>query len=454
MGTTVVALPKQSAEPVRTDGVRSGPLRPRPGVDAMGRASMRVLVLNKYLYPKGGAETQMLLVGGRLAQSGHRVRYVGMDAADHAITVPTAGTVPEIDYRRLERWTQRIASALGGIYSPTAYRVVARAVRRERPHVAHLHNIYHQLSPSVLVALRRAGVPVVMTAHDYKLVCPTYLLSSPSGPCFRCRHGHYWEVLRAGCSPHGRAASLFYMLEAYVHRVWGTYARHVDLVLAPSRFLRDRLVEGGWPAHKVRLMPNPIPLDQFHPAYGPGEYLLFIGRLSAEKGLRVLLDAADAVPDVPLWVAGDGPLHDELSRRAAARGGKGVRLLGHVPHEKLVALVRGCRAVVLPSRSPENCPVSVLEAFACGKPVVASRIGGIPELVEPSGGGWLVQPDNVSAWSTALSCAWGAPRTCVDRGRAGRAWVEAHHNLDAYCRELVAIYSGLLEKGGAPCESR
>lgn len=401
-------------------------------------------MLNKYLYPKGGAETHMLTVGRHLAQSGHHVRYFGMQSSAHPITVPTAGTVPEIDYRCLGGPLARLRSVLEAIYSPRAYRAVRNAIRHQRPQVAHLHNVYHQLSPSVLVALRRAGIPTVMTAHDYKLVCPTYLMSSPSGPCFRCRGSRYWQVLRTGCSPHGRSAAVFYMLEAYVHRAWRTYQRHVDVVLAPSRFLHDRLIEGGWPHAKVRLLRNPISLDHLQPSSTRGDYLLFVGRLSPEKGLPTLLEAATAMPDVPIWVAGDGPFRDHLERTLRARNLKRVRLLGTVPHDKIVELFRNCRAVVLPSRSPENCPVCILEAFACAKPVVASRIGGIPELVEPTQAGWLVTPGHTDAWADALATAWDDPAECSRRGRIGRAWVEAHHDLDTYCRDLVTIYGELM----------
>jgi len=422
-----------------------------PPVHRSAGPAMRILMVNKYLYLKGGAEAHMLQIGRQLQQAGHTLSYFGMDSAEHPVAVPTAGTVPEVDYEHIAHWHERGKAVLDSIYSSAAYQRIRRAVRRHGPHLAHAHNIYHQLSPSVLVALKREGMPTLMTAHDYKLICPTYLMLSPDGYCFRCRTGRYREILRTGCARHGRAAAVAHMAEAYLHRAWQIYSRHLDRVIAPSRFLRDRLVEAGWPEQDIRVLPNPIDLDRFSPAYGPGDYLLFVGRLSPEKGLPTLLEAAAQIPEVPLWIAGDGPERERLEQEARDRGLDKVRFLGQVPQRRVVELLRGCRALLLPSRSPENCPLSVLEAFACGKPAVGSRLGGVPELIEPAEAGWTAQPDDPDAWSDAMAVAWQDPDACIERGRAGRRWVESHHDLDAYCRRLEGIYRELLSEGNGRC---
>jgi glycosyltransferase involved in cell wall biosynthesis len=402
---------------------------------------VRILQVNKYLYPKGGSETHLLGLADALSSRGHAVEYFGMEHAANVTPRDRTTTVPAIDYGLLQGWRARLGAFQSMVYSAPAYHRLSERLGVSRPDVAHLHNIYHQLSPSVLAALGEAGVPCVLTAHDYKLVCPSYSLHDGRSECFACCGHRYWNVLRRRCSRNGLAGDLALAAEATVHHFTRVYERHLDAIIAPSRFLRDRLVEGGFDAARVRVMPNAIPVAEYESHPEPGDYLLFVGRLSYEKGLPTLLAAAKQLSDVPLWLVGDGPLRIELEQQAAEL--RHVRFLGSQPHAEVRRLLQQCRAVVLPSVVPENCPLSILEASASGKPAIATRVGGVPELFEPEPTGLTVPPNDPAALATAMQQLWRDPDLCWHLGSQARLRAESRHDLADYVRQLEGLYQSL-----------
>jgi glycosyltransferase involved in cell wall biosynthesis len=405
---------------------------------------VRILQVNKYLYPKGGSETHLLGLADALSSRGHAVEYFGMDHPANVTQPDRTTTVPATDYGQLQGWRARIEAFRSLLFSTPAYRRMRERLSVARPDIAHLHNIYHQLSPSVLVALGEAGVPCVLTAHDYKLVCPSYSLHDGRAECFACCGHRYWNVLRRGCSRKGLAGDFALAVEATVHQFTRVYERLLNAIIAPSRFVRDRLVEGGFDAARICVLPNAIPVAQYEPQAEPGDYLLFVGRLSYEKGLPTLVAAAKQLPDVPLWLVGDGPLRAELEQQAA--GLRHVRFLGSQPHAEVRRLLQRCRAVVLPSAVPENCPLSVLEAFASGKPAVATRVGGVPELFEPEPTGITVPPNDPTALADAMRQLWNDPDLCWHLGTQARLRAESRHDIADYVRQLDALYQSLARR--------
>lgn len=402
---------------------------------------MRILFVNKYLYPKGGSETHLLGLAEALGLRGHAIEFFGMEHPANVTPPDRTTTVPPTDYGQLHGWRARFEAFQAMLSSTPVYQRLREHLTVSRPDVAHLHNIYHQLSPSVLLALHGAGVPCVLTAHDYKLVCPSYSLHDGRSQCFACCGHRYWNVLRRGCSRRGVVGDLALVVEAYVHHFTRVYEQHLDAIIAPSRFVRDRLVEGGFEAKRVRVMPNAIPVAQYQPHPEPGEYLLFVGRLSYEKGLPTLLKAAKQLPDVPLWLVGEGPLRAELEQQAATL--PNVRFMGSQPHDAVRQLLQECRALVLSSEVPENCPLSVLEAFASGKPAIATRVGGVPELFEPEPTGLTVPPGEPDALAAAMHQFWLDPELCWHCGTQARLRAELRHDLVDYVRQLEAVYSSL-----------
>lgn len=287
-------------------------------------------------------------------------------------------------------------------WNPAASRAVLRLVQQARPDVAHVHNTWFALSPTVVRALYRAKVPVVVTLHNYRLVCANAQLYRDGRPCETCVGSHPWHGVRHRCYRGSRLTSLLAASTIGIHQQLGTWRQDVDLFLAPSAFAKRLFVEAGVPAERIRVKANFVadPGRRRLPAAASSS-VLFVGRLAAEKGIDVLLAAWRRFggAGLELLVIGDGPLRTELERRHVP----GVRFEGHLTRAAVRDRMLAARALVFPSRWYEVQPLVILEALAAGLPVLASNLGGTPELLERLGAGWLIAPGDPAGWATALA---------------------------------------------------
>ena len=282
-----------------------------------------------------------------------------------------------------------------------------------------------------------------MTAHDLKLACPAYRMLNDNGLCERCRDGSVLNVLRHRCMRGSLGASAVIAAESGLHRYLDTYRRHLDKVVVPSRFFLEKFVEWGWPRERFAYIPNYVDASAFEPCFEPGGYFLYFGRLAPEKGVATLLQAAHEA-GVSLKVAGTGPQEAALRALAASLPGLDVEFLGYRSGEPLHQLVRGARAVVLPSEWYENAPMSVLESMALGKPVIGARIGGIPELIDEGETGWVFESRSKTDLSQRLQQVQRAGDAGLARmGRAARARVAEHFNRSRYQRATLELYASL-----------
>jgi glycosyltransferase involved in cell wall biosynthesis len=409
---------------------------------------MRVVQVNKFHFVKGGAERYYLDLSAALARRGLVVNHLAMDHPRNLAASPGDRFVRHVDYRERAGWLERSRQGMRSIYNrEAAARARELAASGERP-VAHLHNVYHQLSPSVIRAFAKAGVPVVQTLHDYKLVCPAYLLLTEGRICERCRGGRFHEAVRHRCLLDSRGASLVAAIEAYVHSWLRTYAR-VRRFLCPSRFLLEKVASFGIPRERLAHLPYFLPLEQYRaapvPPRGAGDPAVgaYVGRLSREKGIAVLLEAAALLPPgrLRLDVLGEGPLRAELEARARAVCPDGrVRFLGYRSGEELHETVRRASFALVPSEWFENLPYSVLEPFALGRPVVGARIGGIPELVQDGETGRLHEPGDVPSLAEALLWMSGPAADLKSMGWRARQVIERDHAEGPHLDRLLAVY--------------
>ncbi len=416
-------------------------------------APRAILNVNKFHYVRGGSERYYFDLQELLRERGHDVISFSMTHPANRPSAQAAYFVPHVAWDGGGSVGSAVAAAAGVISSRTARRRIDALLSAERVDVAHLHNVAHQLSPSIFGPLRRRKIPVVQTLHDYKLICPNYRLFTEGAPCERCRGGRYWNAWRHRCQG-GAAASLLIAVESSIHRGAGSYQRGVDLFLAPSRFLFEKAVAFGIPEERLRHLPYPIPLPTDAVESERGGYFLYAGRLTAEKGLRTLLAAAERAPGVRIEIAGDGELRDEVAALAARC--PGVTLRGHLAPDEVLRLQRGAIAVVVPSEWYENLPFAILEAFAAGTPAIASRIGGIPELVVDGETGWLFPPGDAAALAERLTRAAADRPTLVEMGRRARAFVRKRHDPAAHYDALLGVYdeAGRLAAAGEPWQWR
>jgi glycosyltransferase involved in cell wall biosynthesis len=399
----------------------------------------RVLMVNKFHYPRGGAEHYMFRLAGLLKQRGTEVDYFAMRDARNLPCPTDRYFVSEVSFEQPPQGLSgRIGMAGRMVYSREARSKMGRLLADRTPDLAHVHNIYHQLSPSLLAPLRRRGVPVVMTVHDFKLVCPVYSLLSHGEICERCVSNGFGPAVRHRCNRGSLSGSLLVAGETWAHRRLGLYRDGVDVFITPSAFARDRLITGGYPAERIVVVPNCVVADDYHPLHRAGDHALYVGRLSREKGVEVLVRAA-AASGARVKMVGDGPLRPTLERMIAESGAD-VELLGFRSGEELSAAVQAASAVVMPSICHDNCPLAVIEAMAWGKPVIGSRVGGIPELVRDGEEGVLVPHGDTAALGAAMLRLQEDPELAERMGRAGRARVEAHYDAGPHYRAVAAAY--------------
>lgn len=331
-------------------------------------------------------------------------------------------------------WSKFRAFA-SSIYSRSAYREMTELLRADRPDVVHAHNLYPWFSPSVLVACRREGVPVVMTNHNYRLTCPIVNHLYKGRVCEKCLGGReHWCVLR-NCREN-RLESLAYYLRSVVARKLRLFHDNVTIQIVLNEFAKQRLAKAGFDEHRIAVLPNMVPLASGGHARTEGDYVAYSGRMMPEKGVEMLLAAAARLPDVPFRLAGDGPLLTELMFKAPPN----ATFVNRLDAKAMAAFYRNARLLAVPSVWFEGCPLVVSEAMSHGLPVVASRIGGLPELVDDNVTGLLFSPGNVDELTSQLRRLWESPVLCRQMGTAGRKKAGLEYGEEIYYQRLMAIY--------------
>lgn len=403
---------------------------------------MNILLLNSFLYPRGGDTTCLFTQARALRAAGHRLIPFAMRHPDNLPVTEEAFFPPWNDPER-----PRPATLLGALWSTDAAERLERLLDQHTGdraiHAAHAHHLHRHLSPSVLAVLRRRRVPTVWTLHDYELICPDGLLYTGGAPCTRCVGGHYEEAVRHRCKKGSLLQSGFVAMEKALHRRLRV-AELPDRLICPSRFLLDRLREDGIATERLIHLPNPVELPALtggpDPAPDPARpSLLMAGRLTPPKGVETLIRALRQLPGVALDVLGDGPERARLARELPAQ----IRWHGQRPVEEVSERIAGAAAVIVPSLWPENQPYAVLEAQARARPVVASRIGGIPEMIEDGRTGLLVPPGDAEALAVAIRRLLDRPQEAAAMGKLARQNVEKIHDPAQHAAQLIEIYGTL-----------
>lgn len=406
-----------------------------------------LLSINNYFYRRGGAEAVFLEQNRLFEQGGWQVVPFAMNHAKNLNSDWSRFFVDGIEFGEEYSWREQLTRAGKVIYSFEAQRNMRRLLREVQPSIAHAHNVYHHLSPSVLATLRRAGLPVVLTTHDLKLACPAYQMFSRGMVCEKCNGGRIHNVVARRCIKGSLPLSALVLVETAVHRILGAYEKNVDRFVVPSRFFIEKFVEWGWDSTRFAYVPNFVDVHGLRPRGGVGDSFLYFGRLAPEKGLQTLIRAA-AASGIRLRVAGSGPEEAKL-RKLARETNADVEFLGFRAGADLHKVIHEARAVVVPSEWYENAPVSILEGYALGRPVIGARIGGIPELIQEEKTGVTFASGQVDELAAAMRRFAAMPTSAVERmGLAGRAWVEAEFTAERYRDRLLQLY-GTLGVGGS-----
>ncbi len=332
------------------------------------------------------------------------------------------------------------------IWNADTTRSFGKRLRETRPDIIHIHNAFPVISPAIYYAAESQAVPVVQTLHNFRLVCPASTLYRDGHLCEEClnRPVPYPAVVH-GCYRASRSASAAIATMLTVHRVAGTWRSKVQTYIAPSHFSKRKLVEGGLPAAKIAVKPNFLARD---PEIGSGDggFALFLGRLAEVKGVRTLLAAWQKVEGFPLKIAGDGPLRDEVME--AAMHSKQISWLGQVDRSQALALLKSAAVLIMPSEWYEGLPMTIVEAMACGTPVIASDLGSLPELVIPGVNGFRFAPGDPQALSRLVKRVLCFPESLTRLRDSCRSQYESLYTAERNYAQLKTIYERAIEEYG------
>lgn len=403
---------------------------------------MIVLSINKYYWKKGGSESVFFSEKDMLESAGHTVIPFSMHGKQNEKTPYSIYFTNEVDYSKLGI-KNRLLSASKIIYSVDAKNKIQMLLSEYSPNISHFHIFQHQISPSVFGPLRKMGVPIILTLHDLKPICPNYKNYVNGKVCEACNGRKFYNCLLNKCTKGSTLGSLVNMVEMYFHYAMGYY-QNVDRFIAVSRFYKQKMVEAGFPEKQIDYLPNYIDVTTFDPSVRDKGYILYFGRLSEEKGVSTFLDAAMKNKDISHFVVGAGPLEEWLKHKADESGLENVRFFGFKQGDELRKLLSESTCVVIPSEWYENCPMTVLEAFAAGRPVIGSDIGGIPELIENNVDGFVFEPGNAESLSDHIKWIWENRSMAREMGLQGRRKVEQKFNVEAHYQGLISIYNSVL----------
>lgn len=398
---------------------------------------MKILLVNKFLYPKGGAETYVLKLGEILRSRGHEVQYFGLDNPKNTVDNRSGAYVANMDFSA--GILRNLHAPLRIIYNAPARRQIRAVLEDFQPDVVHFNNIQYHLTPSVILETekyrRETGRPVriVYTAHDYQLICPSHgLFDSDLNICEKCLGGNYTHCLRHKCIKNSYLKSMLGMIDACFWRCSRAYS-YIDRIICPSTFLKTKLDTQLRFRGKTEVIHNFV--DGFVPQQTAKEgYVLEFGHLSKDKGTNTLLEAAKRLPEVMFLFAGYGEAEEEINKVPNAR------YVGFKTGTDLQVLISKAAVSVCPSQIYENCPFSVIESQMYGTPVIGSRMGGIPELILEGETGELFEPGNVDELEEKLRKLLFAPSLAT---RYSENCKHAKFETpDSYYEKLMAVYGG------------
>ncbi len=401
---------------------------------------MKILMVNKFLYPRGGSESYMLKLGNQLEELGHKVEYFGMQDVQNTVGNSMGLYTSNMDFH--STGIQRFIYPFKIIFSNEAYKKIGKVLDDFKPDIVHMNNINFQLTPSIIYAIKKRNIPIVQTVHDYQMICPNHLLYSFSEtkPCDRCVKGSKWNCLKYSCIHGSKVKSLLGVIEAKFYSFLKTY-KNVDLYICPSKFLENKLIKASdIYSGKTFAIHNFIEKKSVPEKVSAQDpYIVFVGRLSMEKGVELLSETAKLLPELNFVVAGSGP-DDECLKNIP-----NVTLKGFVAGKELVDLMANAKLLIAPSVCYENNPLSILEAHSMGVPVVTMNYGGMAELVEDGKTGALASSPDPESVAEAI-------KKCFDDEHYNilktNCKIESEKIMEVreYCDILIDKYNDLIKK--------
>jgi glycosyltransferase involved in cell wall biosynthesis len=405
---------------------------------------MRILYCNKYDYPFSGTEVYLFDLINRLDKRGHETALFTMGHGHAEAFTGRSYRIPYINFKDPNAgFVKKIRMAAHALYSRSASQTMKDCLEDFFPDVAHIRGIYHHLSPSILWQLKKRGIPVLYHMNDFKILCPTYNFVAHDRACERCSEGAFHHAVTEGCYSGPRTSAVVLAAEAYLHRWLRTYEHCVDMFLAPSEFVRSKLIANGFSKKKIEVLPHFQALPEKGEVTSDEGYVLYFGRLSPEKGVYDLLRSMARVPHVPLVIAGDGPDRPRLESLARDLNLSRVFFAGTVHGEKLQKLIASCSFSIFPSHAYETLGKSILESYAWGRPVIASDLGSRREVVTHGVTGLLYSDGDREQLAHSIGFLFDRPDLIERMGTAARDRIRKSHDPAEHVDKILDLYYGL-----------
>ena len=398
---------------------------------------MKLICVNNYYYIRGGADRVFFNEIEMLKAHGHEVAPFSRHYEKNLSSEYSRFFPGPIEYEKVSLFKELLAS-FKLIYSLESKKRISSLIGYFKPNIIHAHNIYGRLTSSIVDSAKIKGIPVVMTLHDYKLICPSYLMLFNRKVCERCKGRKFYNCILTKCHKDSLAASLVYTIETYFNYYFKKY-EWIKYFICPSKFSFKKHLEAGISEKKLVHIPNFINVKNFEPDYEPGDYILFVGRLSQEKGVLTLLKATKGL-DIELKIVGDGPLRNEYEKYVRNEGMTNVTFEDYKSGEELKGLYKNSAFAVFPSECYEVFGLIAVEAFAHGKPVIGSNIGAIPEIIINEKTGLLFEPGDYNELREKIKSLLTNPSLIIQMGKDARKLVEEEYNTELHYKRLMEVY--------------
>ena len=397
---------------------------------------MKVLLVNKFHWLKGGSEKYYFELAELLKENGHEVAFFSMKDEKNISTGDKEYFVEKIDLNSGSK-----LKALDVIYSKANFKKMKEALEDFKPDIVHVHNFQRQLSASIIKAIRKKNIPIVFTAHDVQAVCPAItMMDNNKCICEKCKGGKYFNCVKKKCNKGSTLKSLIGAIEGYYYRIKKIYSRKINYIITPSEFYKTKFIEDGI-SNNIKALHNFVDLNQYNLKIEDEDYALYFGRLSKEKGILNLINAFTKLECGNLYIAGEGPEKENIEKIINENNLKDrVKLLGFLNADEMKDTIRKCRFVVVPSIWYENCPYSVMETLAIGKPVIGANIGGIPELVKDEKTGFVYKFDDINELSNKMKKLFEESELAVQLGKNAKEEANRLYGKENHYKNIVEIY--------------
>ena len=403
---------------------------------------MKILLVNKFHYLKGGSEKYYFELAELLKKHGHEIAYFSMKNDSNINTQEKEYFVEKIDLN-----TGNKLKALSVIYSIKNKKKMKEALEDFKPDIVHINNFQRQLSASIIYAIKGKKIPIIYTAHDVQAICPAItMLDNNKNICEDCMGGKYKNCIKKKCNKGSTLKSIIGALEGHYYRKNKIYTEKIDIIITPSEFYKNKLIQDGIPKEKIKTIHNFVKLEQYNLETQDDGYALYFGRLSKEKGILNLVQAFSKIKYGKLLIAGDGPEKEIIEQYITENQlQEKIELLGHLNTDEMKETIRKCKFVVVPSIWYENCPYSVMEALSIGKPVIGANIGGIPELVKDRQNGLIYKYDNIDELSQKMMELFKEKELTNKMGNIAKEYANALYDEEKYYNEIIKVYEELLK---------